>query len=163
VNVSDNRLESHPLSKRDNPKKLMGDKKVPMNEIPPVAAAHISCAFLDGALKYGFRNWRKDPIEVQTYIAAAMRHLEAWAEGEECAPDSGLHHLAHAGACICILLDAQANDVLIDNRVPGAFAKVLEQLKPWVVARRKKAEEDREKLASSNAAGSEAVRKENKC
>ena len=141
---------------KDNPKKVMGDKKVPMNQIPPVADAQISCAFFDGALKYGFRNWRTTPIEAQTYISAVLRHIQAWAEGEDTASDSGLHHLAHAGACICILLDAEANGALIDNRVHGAFPKVLEQLRPWVEARRKKAENA--ELASGNAAGAGTVR-----
>ncbi len=143
---------------KDNPKKAQGMKKVPLHEIPPVAEAYISCAFYDGDLKYGFRNWRGSDIDAQTYIAATMRHLQAWAEGEELAEDSLLPHLAHAGACICLLIDAQANGVLIDNRVKGVFAQVLKKLQPWVEARNKKAEEDREKLASSNAAGAEAVR-----
>lgn len=143
---------------KDNPKKAQGMKKVPMHEIPPVAEAHISCAFYDGDLKYGFRNWRDSSIDAETYVAATLRHLQAWAEGEEFAEDSGVHHLGHAGACICLLLDAQANGKLIDNRVKGAFSDVLKKLQPWVEARNKKAEEDREKLASSNAAGAEAVR-----
>ncbi len=124
---------------KDNPKKAFGDKKVPMHEIPPVAEAFISCAFYDGALKYGFRNWRNDPIEARTYIAATLRHVQAWAEKEELAKDSGLPHLAHAAACLCLLLDAQANGTLIDNRVKGAFASVLESLEPWMKQRNEKA------------------------
>ncbi len=115
-------------------------KKVPLHEIPPVAEAHISCAFYDGDLKYGFRNWRQSEIDALTYIAATLRHLQAWAEKEEYAEDSGVHHLGHAGACIALLLDAQANGRLIDNRVAGAFPKVLTDLQAWVVERNKKAE-----------------------
>ena len=146
------------MSTKENPKKAQGMKKVPLHEIPPLAEAHISCAFYDGDLKYGFRNWREKPVDAETYIAATLRHIHAWAEGEEFAEDSGVHHLGHAGACICLLLDAQANGKLIDNRVKGAFAEVLKQLQPWVEARNKKAEVDREKLAPGNAAGTETVR-----
>lgn len=124
----------------DSPKKAQGMKKVPLHEIPPVAEAHISCALYDGDLKYGFRNWRQDEIDARTYIAATLRHLQAWAEKEEYAEDSGVHHLGHAGACIALLLDAQANGRLIDNRVAGAFPKVLTDLQAWVVERNKKAE-----------------------
>ena len=126
---------------KDNPKRAQGSNKVPMHEMPPVADAHISCAFYDGDLKYGFRNWRTLEIDAATYIAAALRHIHAWAECEEVAPDSGVHHLGHAGACIALLLDAQANGRLIDNRVAGAFPKVLTELAAWVEQRNKKAAE----------------------
>ena len=112
-----------------------------MHEMPPVADAHISCAFYDGDLKYGFRNWRTLEIDSNTYISAVLRHIQAWAEGEEIAADSGVHHLGHAGACIALLLDAQANGRLIDNRVPGVYPKVIADLQAWVEMRNKKAEE----------------------
>ena len=65
-------------------------------------------------------------------------HLNAWAEGEEAAPDSGVHHLGHARACLGILLDAQETGNLIDDRVAGAFPAVSERLGAWVVERRLK-------------------------
>ncbi len=133
--------------KKDDPKKAFGDKKVPMHEIPPVAEAFISCAFYDGDLKYGFRNWRRDHIEARTYIAATLRHLQAWAECEELAPDSKLPHLGHAAACLCLLMDAQANKTLIDNRVKGEFAAVLTALEPWMKERNLKAAVARKKAA----------------
>jgi hypothetical protein len=118
-----------------NPKDLMGAKKVPLGQVPPVAIAHESCAFLDGALKYGFRNWRGKKVSALIYIDAVRRHLSAWEEGEEIAPDSGVHHLGHARACLGILLDAQETGNLIDDRVPGAYGKVAERLKAWVTKR----------------------------
>jgi hypothetical protein len=118
-----------------NPKDLMGTKKVPLGQVPPVAIAHESCAFLDGSLKYGFRNWRGKKVKASIYIDAARRHLSAWEEGEEIAPDSGVHHLGHARACLGILLDALETGNLIDDRVPGAYSKVAERLKVWVTKR----------------------------
>lgn len=118
-----------------NPKDLLGIKKVPMGEVPPVAIAHESCAMLDGDLKYGFRNWRANNVKARIYIDAAKRHIDAWLECEDYASDSGVHHLAHARACLGILLDAQENGNLIDDRVKGPFPKVIERLSRWVKER----------------------------
>lgn len=57
-----------------------------------------------GAKEYGPRTWQKAPEPKDRYFAAAMRHLVAWQCGEKNDPESGLHHLAHAGCCILFLL-----------------------------------------------------------
>lgn len=121
-----------------NPKDLLGEKKAPLGQVCPVADAHESCAMLDGDLKYGFRNWREKNVVARIYIDAALRHIQAWAEGEEVAEDSGVHHLGHARACLGILLDAQENGNLIDNRARGVFGKVVKRLEGWVKERVKK-------------------------
>ena len=122
-----------------NPKDLLGNKKVPMGAALPVAIAHESLAMLDGELKYGYRNWRSKPVVARIYIDAAKRHLNAWEEMEENAPDSGVHHLGHARACLGILLDAQADwQPYVDDREPGVFTKVTARLEGWVAARRAK-------------------------
>ena len=118
-----------------NPKDIAGSKKLGLGAVCPVAIAHESCAMLDGELKYGARSWRKDKIVARRYVDAAMRHLNAWAEGEEVAPDSGVHHLGHARACLGILLDAQETGNLIDDRIPGAFPAVAARLNNWVAGR----------------------------
>jgi hypothetical protein len=100
-----------------NPKDLHGFKKVDTTLLPAAALMHGAHAMMDGARKYGPYNWRDKAVLARVYIAAATRHLEYWAAGEECAEDSGVHHLGHAIACCAILLDAQATDNLIDNRV----------------------------------------------
>jgi hypothetical protein len=33
-----------------------------------------------------------------------MRHVHAWRAGETKDPESGLHHLAHAGCCLLFML-----------------------------------------------------------
>lgn len=99
-----------------NPKQAFGDKKPPLDEAPLIALIELSLALADGAGKYGFRNWRENPVEARTYIKAALRHLLLWSEGEEHARDSGLNNLGAVMACCAILLDAQANESLVDNR-----------------------------------------------
>jgi hypothetical protein len=115
-----------------NPKDLLGTKKVPMSKVCPIAIAHESLAMLDGEIKYGARNWREKDVIASIYIDAALRHLNAWFEGQEVAEDSGIHHLGHARACLGILLDAQAHGNLIDDRIKGDFPSVAKALEPWI-------------------------------
>jgi hypothetical protein len=49
----------------------------------------------------------------------------AWFNGEECAQDSGVHHLAHAMACLAILLDAKTCGKLNDDRPPPVDMQAL--------------------------------------
>lgn len=116
------------MEKGTNPKDLIGAKKVDIAQVPPVALLHEAMAFMDGDAKYGYRNWRGNKVSAKIYISACMRHLNAWAEGEEIASDSGVHHLGHARACLGILLDAQETGSLLDDRVAGSFSKVAERL-----------------------------------
>jgi hypothetical protein len=56
-----------------------------------------------GARKYTDRNWEKG-IHFSRCYAALLRHITSWWEGEDKDPETGLSHLAHAGACILFLL-----------------------------------------------------------
>ena len=99
-----------------NPKDLIGTKKSPLELVPSALIIQVAQAMKDGAAKYGAFNWRGHPVKASVYHAAALRHLLAWADGEQNAEDSGVHHLAHAAACFGILLDAEATGNLIDDR-----------------------------------------------
>lgn len=101
---------------KTNPKDLLGMQKAPLNLLVGLEAE--AWAMKNGCDKYGERNWRKNAVRADIYIAACMRHLTAWYSGENVAEDSGVHHLGHAKACLAILLDAEASGCLIDNR-PG--------------------------------------------
>lgn len=127
-----------------DPKKIYGDKKPPLAQLPLVALAHASCAHYDGDLKYGWRNWRDNPVEALTYLNAAMRHLMLWQEGEEYARDTGVNNLGAVIACCAILLDAQANKALIDNRSKSQEAcDVLHDLEA-VVSKLKEMQSERD-------------------
>jgi|ERR1017187_6766052 hypothetical protein len=123
------------MTEESNPKDLLGAKKVPLGQVPAIAIAHEACAMLDGDLKYGYRNWRAKKVQARIYVDAAIRHLYAWLEGEEKAEDSGVHHLGHARACLGILLDAQANGTMLDDRVKGPFPEKIKELHDWVKER----------------------------
>lgn len=49
-----------------------------------------------GANKYTDNGWMEVPDGERRYTDAMMRHLLREAEGEECDPDTGLRHAAHA-------------------------------------------------------------------
>lgn len=99
-----------------NPKTVFGIKKPPTWYISPYAMYQWGLAALHGALKYGHFNWRHDPVSVSTYLNAAQRHLDLYKEGEQCAKDSRVHHLAHVMACCAIVIDAEKFGTLIDDR-----------------------------------------------
>ncbi len=120
----------------DNPKTRFGLAKPPIALIPGPALVVTAEAFGDGARKYGPANWREKPVTTSTYTSAALRHLLAWIDGEENAPDSGVHHLGHAIGCLAILIDAQAQGSLNDDRpTPGKTSQLLaEKTKPLQAA-----------------------------
>lgn len=116
-----------------NPKRQYGVASVPLNMWSPLASAYGSLGLYNGALKYGKANFANTPVEASIYIAAAMRHLSAWACGQEFDPADGVPNLAGVLANIAILLEARAAGMLIDDRLKMAgYLKELEQLKEIV-------------------------------
>lgn len=57
-----------------------------------------------GAAKYSRGGWRLVEDADRRYLAAAFRHLTAYADGERVDPESGLPHLAHAVCCLLFML-----------------------------------------------------------
>lgn len=99
-----------------NPKDAIGSTKVPMSLVPATFIAETALAFLEGKEKYGQVNWRAAPIRASVYIDAAYRHLSKFSECQERDPETGVHHLGNAGACLGILIDAAAHGTLVDDR-----------------------------------------------
>jgi hypothetical protein len=58
-----------------------------------------------GAKKYARDSWRLVPDAIDRYFSAAIRHLEAMADGETYDEESGLEHLGHLTANIVFLLE----------------------------------------------------------
>jgi hypothetical protein len=106
----------------------MGAVKLPLDLVPPSATHFLAMAMADGAKKYGPYNWREHPISTSVYIGAAKRHIDAFWDGEDRAEDSGVHHIAHAMACLAIMMDALTLGKLNDNRpIEGAAAHLQKQ------------------------------------
>lgn len=116
-----------------NPKEAFGRTKLPLHLWPATASAHGCLALLDGLLRYGRLNWRGSEIKASTYVGAALRHVQEYLEGSDRDGRSGLHPLAHALACIAIILDAEAAGKLVDDRnYPGGYPALVDKLAPDV-------------------------------
>ena len=68
-----------------------------------------------GEGKYGRYNYYKGHKASQL-VAALMRHVSAWNDGEERDPVDGQHHLGSAGACVGMLLQQMKLGTLVDDR-----------------------------------------------
>jgi len=105
-----------------NPKDLEGNKKPPLDLVPPSAIIYMAMAFKEGAAKYGAYNWRNKEVQSMIYHGAALRHLLSSIDGEDIDPESGIPHLACAMASIAVCIDARENGTLLDNRPPKGNA-----------------------------------------
>lgn len=115
--------------KPTNPKDIIGSDKIPLHLWPGTATIYGTLGLLEGMLKYGRANWRKTGVRASIYYDAARRHLDAWFEGAENAPDSGVHHLAHVLACIAIIVDAKEAGKLVDDRMyPAKYQETVKRL-----------------------------------
>ena len=112
-----------------DPKAAYGKRKPSMFAVPPVALVLLGEAMKTGMDKYGLFNWRGTEVKSSVYYDAIMRHLMEWRDGEMLDAESGLHPLAHVMACCAILIDAQEQDTLFDDRsVSGKARSVIESL-----------------------------------
>jgi len=68
-----------------------------------------------GARKYSRGNWLKG-FKYNRSIAAALRHIMAFKEGEDLDPESGLSHIAHSLCCLEHLLNDIKNHPENDDR-----------------------------------------------
>lgn len=89
--------------------------KVDLSLNPLVAMEEMAKAFMLGEKKYGRYNFYKG-MESHRLVAAAMRHLTAWNEGESLDPESGNSHLGHVLACIAMILQQEKLGTLKDTR-----------------------------------------------
>lgn len=96
-------------------KKFDADK-VDLSLIPLPAQIEEAKAFMLGAQKYGRYNYTSG-LEASRLVAAALRHISQWQEGEDKDPE-GLNasHLGHARACLAMILHCEALGTLKDNR-----------------------------------------------
>ncbi len=83
--------------------------------IPHEAIWEIGKAFSFGAQKYGDHNWRAG-FQWIRLSSAALRHITLWAGGKNIDDESGLSHMAHAGACVCMLIAHEKSGLGTDDR-----------------------------------------------
>lgn len=106
-------------TKDSNPKDGIGDKKVPLWLLSPIAKAHWALGQFSGLMKYGAWNWRIAGVRTSVYLSAMERHMDKYKSGERYDAVDGTHHLGNIMACCAILLDAEAANKLNDDRPPS--------------------------------------------
>lgn len=89
--------------------------KLPVNLLSTEALNQTAAVLKFGADKYHAHNWR-DGFAWSRPLAAAMRHIMAFNDGEDRDPESGLSHLAHAACCIMFLLEFEKTHPELDDR-----------------------------------------------
>jgi hypothetical protein len=89
--------------------------KLPVNLLSSEALLQTAAVLKFGADKYAEHNWRAG-FAWSRPLAAAMRHIMAFNDGEDKDPESGLSHLAHAMCCIMFLLEFEKTHRELDDR-----------------------------------------------
>lgn len=93
-------------------------KKIDLSLLPQVFLKETAKALMVGEKKYGRYNYTKGHSSSQL-IAAMLRHITAYNDGQNLDPEDGQHHLGAAAACIAMLLRQEELGTLIDNRFAG--------------------------------------------
>lgn len=89
--------------------------KLPLHLLSTEALNQTAAVLKFGAQKYAEHNWRKG-FAWSRPLAAALRHIHAFNNGEDKDPESGLSHLAHAACCIMFLLEFEKTHQHLDDR-----------------------------------------------
>lgn len=131
-------MDPHAELPDGNPKTVHGISKPGIEGVPVAPLFMVGEVMRVGIRKYGLTNWRHDPVSASVYYNAAMRHIMSWWDGENNDFESQQSHLAHAVACLLILMDARLSDDLNDDRPSAGLtatylasrARYLEKQKP---------------------------------
>jgi hypothetical protein len=94
------------------------DLSMILTYLPMEALVEIAKVMEFGAKKYSLDNWRKG-FAWMRIMGSLLRHLYAWARGEDLDPETGLSHIAHAGCNILFLLTFILTKTGTDDRIKG--------------------------------------------
>jgi hypothetical protein len=87
------------------------DQAKPDYTLLPWGAVEEVVKVLDfGARKYARDNWKHVDSAETRYLAAAFRHLSAYAQGEKHDPETGLNHMAHAACCVLFIMGLETRN-----------------------------------------------------
>lgn len=113
---------------KKNPKDARGAVKPPLWLVPPASIAMQAHAARGGAEKYGAYNYRGNAVKASVYISAVLRHVLAYACGEDIDPDptaNGAPHIGGGLAGLGILADATVHGNLVDDRAKSPQTAAL--------------------------------------
>lgn len=86
-----------------------------MSLVSPVALIKLAEVMTDGEKVYSAHNWRLG-FNWTRVVDAAQRHINIWNAGGDLDPDSKRSNLAHAMACIMMLLEFEETKSGSDDR-----------------------------------------------
>ena len=89
--------------------------KPDLSIVPVSGIEGVAGALTFGAAKYGRDNY-KGGMESHRLVAACLRHVFAWQQGESLDPESNLSHLAHAATNLFMLIETERLGTLQDTR-----------------------------------------------
>lgn len=82
-------------------------EKAMFDLIPPLAELEVARVLTYGAKKYEPENWRYVEDATRRYTAAARRHINSAMQGEQCDPETGYSHYAHAICSLMFMLEIE--------------------------------------------------------
>ena len=99
-------------------KKLIGIKfdsdKPDWSLFPFTAGEAVVKIMMFGAKKYARDNW-KHVKPGERYLAAAIRHIGKWLDGQPKDDETGYSHLWHAGCCLLFAIWLEQNGRMVCN------------------------------------------------
>ena len=89
--------------------------KPDLSLVPYAFLVEVAKALMYGEKKYGRYNFEKG-FPVHRLLSATLRHIWAYVNGEDNDPESGLSHIAHAGASLAMLVRCLELGTATDTR-----------------------------------------------
>ena len=83
--------------------------------LDPKALLDIANVLTFGAAKYHEHNWRGG-LAYSRLLAATLRHIFAFMDGQDADEESGLPHIAHAATCCMMILNHMRDHPECDDR-----------------------------------------------
>lgn len=115
-------LDCNPNTIRDvkptNPKDRAATHRLDLSLFPQSAVCYGALGMTEGDCKYAGYNYRESGVGVSTYVAATVRHLFKYYNGEWADKKTRVPHLSSALACLAIIVDGHTQNNLIDDRPP---------------------------------------------
>ncbi len=103
-----------------------------------------------GATKYAAHNWRKG-IASSRLLDAALRHILAYADGENVDPETGLSHLAHARCCLAFQIELEHSHPELDDRYVSEAREHVHKFDPHEAAARSSLGKDEQSVFERDA------------
>lgn len=104
--------------KPTNPKDRAATHRLDISLFPQSAIIYGALGMTEGDCKYGGYNYREAGVNISVYVAALLRHLMKFYNGEWADEKTLVPHLASVQACSAIIIDGFTQGNIVDDRPP---------------------------------------------